>query len=111
MTVFAKREMNVTQWAPLQDRVAELMQATGGSHDVMMFSVDRTATSQIIFLGLPDERMLAAHFPGFVQINRAELPDFLTSLIVREDGFAKLFPDIAAKRRSRRGGAYMSRPA
>jgi hypothetical protein len=44
---------------------------------------------------------LLANFQGFQQVNRADLPDFLTTLVVREDGFAEQFPDIEKKRRAR----------
>jgi hypothetical protein len=53
-----------------------------------------------VFLGLPDNVPLEI-FPTFERITREKLPDFLSTLVVREDGFEDRFPDIAKKRRSR----------
>jgi hypothetical protein len=53
-----------------------------------------------IYIGLPNPMMLA-RFPGFQEIDRASLPDYLTTLVVREDKFGELFPDIVQKRRTR----------
>jgi hypothetical protein len=105
MTVFAKRAaMNVEVWGKLQDQLAQLQLALGVPYDLMMFSVnnEEEPICQDIYIGLPDHHMLAA-FPGFEPIERSNLPDFLVTLIAREDGFRDFFPDIAAKRRARHG--------
>jgi hypothetical protein len=100
MTIFAKRDLNVTQWAAIQDQIAALQLALRAPHDLMMLSADKTPTLQTIILGLPSDTLLAA-FPGFEAIKREAIPDYLAALVVREDGFAERFPDIAAKRRIR----------
>jgi hypothetical protein len=63
----------------------------------------RTKTGRLwayIYIGLPDASLLSA-FPGFEKVERQSLPDFLVTLVVREDGFEERFPDISKKRRSR----------
>ena len=104
MTIFAKRTaMNVVDWAKIQDHLGELQLSLGGPHDLMMFSAEAADhINQDIYIGLPSAPLLAA-FPGFEVIERGSLPDFMTTLIVREDGFRERFPDIAAKRRTRYG--------
>lgn len=101
MTVFATRKMNVTEWALVQDRIGELQLSMAAPHDLMMLSSDSADISQQqIYIGLPN-RGLLAHFSGFKEIPRDELPDYMDALVVREDGFKERFPDIAAKRRSK----------
>jgi hypothetical protein len=103
MTVFAKKRMNVADWATVQDQIGQLQLAMGAPHDLMMFSAESDdPMQQDIYIGLPSATMLSA-FPGFTQVDRASLPDFLATLVVREDEFEQLFPDIAKKRRARRG--------
>ena len=103
MTMFGKRRMNVTEWAKVHDRIVALQLSMGAPHDLMMFSTDTDdMASQDIFIGLPDEKLMTA-FTGFERIERNDLPDFLTTLVVREDGFRERFPDIAKKRRSKLG--------
>lgn|SRR3954466_15038850 len=103
MTIFAKREMTFPDWVTIQDRIEALQLASGAPHDLMMFSSksdDRQADE--IYLGLPDRSHLAS-FPGFIEIRREDLPDYLTTLVVREDGFVEMFPEIAKKRRVKIG--------
>ena len=101
MTIFAKKTMNVREWARVQDQIGELQMILGAPYDLMMLSADtRDPTLQDIYIGLPDVRLLAA-FSGFRQVDRSVLPDFLSTLVVREDGFEQSFPDIFRKRRSR----------
>lgn len=104
MTIFArKRGMNVTEWAPIQRQIGALQMALGAPHDLMMFSANTDdVTSQDIYIGLPDAKMLAV-FPGFERVEQSDLPDFLATLVVREDGFEQRFPDIRKKRRTRYG--------
>jgi len=98
MTVFAKRRVNVTQSHAVQDRIGELQLTFVGQSDLMMFSRDTDDNSlQDVFVGLPSKDLLTA-FPGFIEIERAKLPEYLITLVVREDGFADRFPDIARKR-------------
>jgi hypothetical protein len=95
--------MNVKDWASLQDLLGEMQMKLGGPHDLMMFSVDTgDVTKQDIIIGLPDT-LPARLFAGFESIGRETIPNYLTTLIVREDGMDELFPDIQAKRRSRFG--------
>jgi hypothetical protein len=73
-------------------------------HELMMFSSESEGkpTAQDIYIGLPEESLLSG-LPGFKEIQRDELPDFMATLIAREDGFKERFPDIAAKRRTKYG--------
>jgi hypothetical protein len=101
MTVFAKRRMGVAEWAPVQDKIGTLQLALNAPHDLMMFSVDSDERGkEDIFIVLPNDNMLKA-FPGFETIERDSLPDYLCTLVVREDGFRERFPDIAKKRRTK----------
>jgi hypothetical protein len=104
MTVFAKKPaMNVIDWGKVQNQLGQLQLALGAPHDLMMFSAEAAdRINQDIYIGLPVAPMLAA-FPGFELIDRSALPDFMATLIVREDGFRERFPDIAAKRRTKYG--------
>jgi hypothetical protein len=105
MTVFArKRGMLVVDWALLQDQLGKLVIAMGGPHNLMMFlakSEEKPAVDDV-YIGLPEATLLSS-FPGFAEIQQSELPDYLSTLILREDGFRERFPDIAAKRRIRYG--------
>lgn len=103
MTTFARKRMNVAEWSKVQDQIGKLQMALGGPHNLMMFSAETGDVSQQdIYIGLPDAKMLSA-FPGFEPVEPASLPDFLATLVVREDGFRERFPDIAAKRRTKYG--------
>src|ERR1700683_606106 len=104
MTVFAKKSaMNVVEWAKVQDQLGKMQLALGAPHDLMMFSAEAAdQINQDIYIGLPSTPLLAV-FPGFEQIDRGDLPDYMVTLIVREDGFRECFPDIAAKRRTKYG--------
>jgi len=100
MTVFARKSMNVTQWAAVHEQIDSLQMALGAPHDLMMLGVrtDDRETDDI-YIGLPDRKFLPI-FPGFVEVDQAALPDRLSTLVVREDGFKERFPDIYKKRRS-----------
>lgn len=104
MTAFAKKTMKATEWAKVQDQVAALQVALPGPpHDLMMLSAASANPGfRDIYIGLPAETLLV-HFPGFTRVDRSDLPDFLVSLVCREDGFREMFPDIWAKQRSREG--------
>jgi hypothetical protein len=82
----------------LQNRIDKLRLELGNPHDLMMFSSKaRDAMLRNIYIGLPDDGLLD-RFPGFKKIDRERLPDFLATLVVREDGFEENFPDIARRR-------------
>lgn len=105
MTIFAKKSrMSVVNWAIIQKQLAQLQLAMGAPYDLMMFSAKPEEGSPVedIYIALPEDGLLS-RLDGFKEIERSELPDFLTTLIVREDGFSERFPDIAAKRRRRSG--------
>jgi hypothetical protein len=100
MTVFAKKTMHLSEWTKIQDQVEMMQERMSAPHDLIMFSAKTDDVNQDeIYIGLPDITLLS-QFPGFQQIDRASLPDHLIALVVREDGFAERFPDIARKRRS-----------
>ncbi len=99
MTVFAKKTLNVLDWTRIRNQIVDLQTVLGAAHDIMMFSAPTNdPIQQDIYIGLPD-RSLLANFPGFDQIDRASLPDFLAPLVVREEGFEQRFPDIFQKKR------------
>ena len=101
MTIFAKKTMSVTEWAKVQDLIGALQISMGAPHDLMMFSAKGSVLGEDdIYIGLPDASLLSA-FPSFEKVERQSLPDFLVTLVVREDGFEERFPDISKKRRSR----------
>jgi len=79
-----------------------LLQVTmGAPYDLMMLSTtSEDYKTDTIYIGLPDVTLLA-YFDGFEQIRQAELPDNMTTLVCRVDGFAQRFPDIEKKRRKR----------
>jgi hypothetical protein len=88
MTIFAKATMALAEWAKVQREIGTLQKLTDGSHDVMMFCRDSgTRGLEDIYIGLPSKQLLTS-FPGFVEIAREELPENLSTLIIREDGFA-----------------------
>ena len=94
--------MNVADWQKVQDHIGNLQIAMGSPHDLMMLSAATDSVAeQEIYIGLPSEALLSA-FPGFEKVARTELPDHLSTLVVREDEFEKRFPDIYQKRRIRR---------
>ena len=65
MTIFAKKTMNVSEWAKVQDQIGALQIAMGAPHDLMMLSTNNAndRSDQDIYIGLPDQMLLAA-FPG-----------------------------------------------
>ena len=99
MTVFAKKTMQRSSWGKLQGQMGLLQMMLGAPHDLMMMSKtsedNKTGT---IYIGLPDPKLLS-HFEGFEVIKQSELPEQMTTLVCREDGFTQRFPDIAKKRR------------
>ena|ERR1700730_6443130 len=100
MTIWATRRIRIGGAGVLHHTVHELAIVLGRSHEVMLFS--RTADDrkgEDVYLGLPD-RSLLSRFPGFTEIERESLPQAMRTLVVREDGFAERFPDVAAKRLS-----------
>lgn len=98
MTIFAKRVMSVAEWIPVQERMGALQMAMGGSVELMMLSCDSAERGkETIYIGLPDGSLLA-QFEGFSQINQADLPPYMSTLICNETGSAERFPDIAKKR-------------
>lgn len=101
MTVFAMRRLEGRgNYGAIQDLMDDLQIQLGAPHDLMMFARDTDdGQSEDIFIALPERRMLGA-FSGFTEIERSELPEYLRTLILREDRFSELFPDIAAKRNS-----------
>jgi hypothetical protein len=100
MTVFAKKSMTVVELAKVQDQIGRLQMLLEAPHDLMMFSAKTADSSrQDIYIGLPNAAMLT-DFPGFQQVDQGSLPDFLATLVAREDGFEDRFPDIYRKRRS-----------
>jgi hypothetical protein len=97
VTIFARRSFDRLVSNALPSRFSVLQQRLGAPHDLMMLRRRRDDHSgDDIYLGLPHKKLLAA-FPGFVEVEREELPNFLSPLVVRQDRFAELFPDIAAK--------------
>jgi len=101
MTVFAKKLMSVADRVKAQNRLENLQTALLTPHDLMLFSAkSEDPMKQMIYIGVPNAELLA-NFEGFQQIPQAELPDFLNTLVVYEDGFAERFPDIAKKRRAK----------
>jgi len=99
MPVFAKKTMPLASWGKLQDQIALLQMTMGVPHDLMMMSTTSEGhKTDTIYIGLPDEQLLS-HFDGFERIKQSDLPDSMTTLVCREDGFADRFPDIAKKRR------------
>jgi hypothetical protein len=100
MTIFAKKLMSVDDRVKVQNRVENLRMVLSAPHDLMLLSAkSEDPVKQMIYIGVPNAELLANFDVGFQQIHQAELPDFLTALVVREDGFAERFPDIAKKRR------------
>jgi hypothetical protein len=92
--------MNVIEWSRIHDQLGNLQIALRAPHDLMMFKAktDDVARDDI-YIGLPSANLLAS-FPGFEKVDRASLPDVLSTLLAREDGFEERFPDIFQKRRS-----------
>jgi len=98
MTVFAKKTMPLRSWGALQDQMGLLQVTMGAPHDLMMLSTTSTDhKTDTIYIGLPDPALLP-HFEGFEEIRQSELPDNMTTLVCRMDGFAEKFPDIERKR-------------
>lgn len=65
--------------------------------DVMMMSkTSADNKTETIYIGLPEAALLS-HFDGFELIKQTDLPDRMTVLVMRRDGFTKRFPNIAAK--------------
>ena len=99
MTKWATKRFGNSDYVKVQDQLQQMMITLGTPPDLMMFS--RTTDDrreEDIYIGLPDTVPLEM-FPGFAEIARDALPDFLTTLVAREDGFADRFPDIAKKRK------------
>jgi hypothetical protein len=102
MTIFAKKTVPLGRYDKLQDQIAELQMAMGAPHDLMMMSTTSVDNNtDTIYIGLPDAALLS-HFDGFEQVRRSDLPDSLTAVVLRHDGFVERFPDISRKLRAKR---------
>ncbi len=99
MIVFASKRFPARgQYGADQDRLEKLMMATRAPHDLMMLAhAPDDDDFEDIYIGVPDIGMLRG-FQGYAEVSRESLPKGLAALIVREDGFADRYPDIAAKR-------------
>jgi hypothetical protein len=102
MTVFAKRTIDVFERVELQNQIAALALSEGGPHDVMMLLARGRGMTDDVYIGLPNAKLLSA-FVGFIEVARDSLPDYLSTIYAREDGFEEQFPDIYKKRRTRFG--------
>lgn len=101
MTIFAKSTLSGIARAKIQSQIEALQTSLRAPHDVMMFSAwTEDRSMEDIYIGLPGRSLLSL-FPGFVEVTREDIPDFLVTLVVQEDGFKRRFPDIYSKRRSR----------
>ena len=99
MTAFATKITSLIEMQQLQNRIDKLRLELGNPHDLMMFSSNASDSMlRNIYIGLPDDNLLS-RFPGFRKIGPERLPDFLTAMVVHEDGFEENFPDIARRRR------------
>ena len=100
MTTFAKKTVPLGSVDKLQEQFVLLQRTMKWPHDLMLMvkkSADNKA--ETIYIGLPTAALLS-HFDGFEPIKQADLPDGMTVLVMRHDGLAKQFPDIAAKIRA-----------
>jgi len=97
MTTFVKKTVPLGSAEKLQEQFVLLQRTMKWPHDLMMMvkksTDDKTET---IYIGLPNATLLS-HFDGFEPIKQTDLPDGMTVLVMRHDGFAKQFPDIAPK--------------
>lgn len=85
-------------YAQAKEMMAQLKTMLGNPHELMMLArfVPETGATHV-FVGLPKQTMLAG-FGGFAAMrSETELPDGLTVVARREDGFERNFPRIAAK--------------
>ena len=99
MTIFAAKTVSGREFGLVQETVGELQMQLGGPYDLMMLMTMPPAREPLtcdIYIGLPDERLLAP-FPGFRRIDRKDIPTGLIALVTADDGFAQSFPDIDAK--------------
>ena len=102
MAVFAKKTMPLRSWGKLQDQMGLLQVTMGAPHDLMMLSTtSEDNKTDTIYIALPDATLLS-YFEGFEQIRQSDLPNDMTTLVYRADGFAERFPDIERKRRKRK---------
>jgi hypothetical protein len=102
MTAFANKTMPATELIKVRSRMSALQLALRAPHDLIMFCVQNEDDigQDDVYIGLPNADLLN-QFPGFQQVEQASLPDYLSTLMVREDEFAERFPDIARKRKTK----------
>ena len=65
-------------------------------HVAMLRRAGEVGQPDDVFILLPDET-LRDRFPGFTPITENDIPHGVSMLIGTETGFAKRFPDVAAK--------------
>ena len=101
MTTFAQKTVPLGYADKLQAQFVLLQQSMKWPHDLMLM-VKKSADNktETIYIGLP-EAMLQSHFDGFEPIKQADLPDGMIALVIRHDGLANRFPDLAAKIRGK----------
>ncbi len=97
MNTFAKKTVPFGYAEKLQAQFVLLQRSMGWPLDLMMMSTTAADNkTETIYIGLPEAALLS-HFDGFEPIKQADLPERMTVLVMRRDGFGKRFPDIAAK--------------
>lgn len=100
MIVWATKIVELSEYIRLQDQMHRLIQANPSSYgDFVMLDKDSTPRgSHAVYIGVPEQFLRL--FEGFLKVNPASLPDFLSGSVLSEK-LMQNFPDIAAKVRTK----------
>ena len=94
MTTWLKSHYGFADYRPAFDRFEETFNAMQGPRDMMMISTGLPGETTVC-LSLPNQK-LAVAYPGFEEVQLADLPIEATLLIGDQDAFQAHFASCAA---------------
>lgn len=97
MPVWITKKLPVSEWGAVHFRLDVAQQQMRSSlHVAMLRGPGEIGQPDNVFILLPDETLMD-RFPGFSPITENDIPKGVSMLIGTETGFAKRFPEVAAK--------------
>ena len=89
MTTWLKCHYGFADYRPAFDRFEEMFNAMQGPRDMMMISTGLPGETTV-YLSLPNQKFAVA-YPGFEEVQLADLPTEATLLIGHQDAFQEHF--------------------
>jgi hypothetical protein len=97
MPIWATQKLPISEWGAVQFRLAVAqLEMRLALHLAMLRWPAPLDQPDDVYILLPDETLMQ-RFPGFTQIAENEIPEGVSMLLGEKLGFAKRFPETAAK--------------